>query len=106
MGRKEQTLLIAMGANVLLIGTKFLLASASGSLALKASAWHSFADLFVSALGRRRWAPGLRRTRWVPGRGKRPGRPDRARGGPLRGYLHLLHGLPDLRRSRGRPRGG
>src|SRR3989304_1878409 len=50
MGRKEQTLLIAMGANVLLIGTKFLLASASGSLALKASAWHSFADLFVSAI--------------------------------------------------------
>ncbi len=50
MGRKEQTLLIAMGANVLLIGTKFLLASASGSLALRASAWHSFADLFVSAI--------------------------------------------------------
>jgi membrane protease subunit HflK len=50
MGRKVQTLLIAMGANVLLIGTKFLLASASGSLALKASAWHSFADLFVSAI--------------------------------------------------------
>jgi modulator of FtsH protease HflK len=43
-------LLIAMGANVLLIGTKFLLASASGSLALRASAWHSFADLFVSAI--------------------------------------------------------
>ena len=50
MGRKEQTLLIAMGANVLLIATKFLLAQASGSLALKASAWHSFADLFVSAI--------------------------------------------------------
>ncbi len=50
MGRKEQTLLIAMGANVLLIATKFLLAWASGSLALKASAWHSFADLFVSAI--------------------------------------------------------
>ena len=50
MGRKEQTLLIAMGANVGLIGTKFLLASASGSLALRASAWHSFADLFVSAI--------------------------------------------------------
>jgi membrane protease subunit HflK len=50
MGRKEQTLLIAMGANVLLIVTKFLLAQASGSLALKASAWHSFADLFVSAI--------------------------------------------------------
>ena len=50
MGRKEQTLLIAMGANVLLIGMKFLLASASGSLALRASAWHSFADLFVSAI--------------------------------------------------------
>lgn len=50
MGRKVQTLLIAMGANVLLIGTKFLLAWVSGSLALKASAWHSFADLFVSAI--------------------------------------------------------
>ena len=50
MGRKVQTLLIAMGANVLLIATKFLLASASGSMALKASAWHSFADLFVSGI--------------------------------------------------------
>ena len=50
MGRKEQTLLVAMGVNVGLIGTKFLLASASGSLALTASAWHSFADLFVSAI--------------------------------------------------------
>lgn len=50
MGRKVQTLVIAMGANVLLIGTKFLLAWASGSLALMASAWHSFADLFVSAI--------------------------------------------------------
>ncbi|TAK32648.1 MAG: FtsH protease activity modulator HflK [Chloroflexota bacterium] len=48
MGRKENTLVIAMGANVLLIGMKLLLARLSGSMALTADAWHSVADLFVT----------------------------------------------------------
>ncbi len=48
MNRKVTTLLIAIGVNVLLIATKFYLADVSGSLALRASGWHSFADVFVS----------------------------------------------------------
>ncbi|MBI4321815.1 MAG: FtsH protease activity modulator HflK [Chloroflexi bacterium] len=50
MGRKENTLLIAMGANVLLIGIKILLARVSGSMALTADAWHSMADIFVTGV--------------------------------------------------------
>ncbi len=45
--RKEQTILISIGANTALIFLRFLLASVSGSLALKANAWHSLADVFV-----------------------------------------------------------
>ena len=48
MGRKERTLLIAIAANVVLIVLRFFLARISGSVALKASAWHSFSDIFVS----------------------------------------------------------
>lgn len=48
MGRKERTLIIAIGANAVLIILRFILADISGSVALKASAWHSFADIFVS----------------------------------------------------------
>ncbi len=47
MDRKQQTLLITMGANALLIALRFVLAFVSGSLALKANAWHSLADLVV-----------------------------------------------------------
>ena len=47
MERKEQTILITIGANALLIVLRFLLAFISGSLALKANAWHSLADVFV-----------------------------------------------------------
>ncbi|NOY80762.1 MAG: FtsH protease activity modulator HflK [Kiritimatiellaeota bacterium] len=47
MERKEQTVLISIGANGLLISLRFLLAFVSGSLALKANAWHSLADVFV-----------------------------------------------------------
>ncbi len=47
MERKEQTVLISIGANGLLICLRFLLAFVSGSLALKANAWHSLADVFV-----------------------------------------------------------
>ena len=50
MGRKETTLLITIVVNLGLIGLKFLLAGLSGSLALRASGWHSFSDVFVSGL--------------------------------------------------------
>jgi membrane protease subunit HflK len=50
MNRKVTTLLIAIGVNILLIATKFFLANVSGSLALRASGWHSFADVFVSLI--------------------------------------------------------
>ncbi len=45
--RKEQTVLIAIAANVALIGLRFTLAFISGSLALRANAWHSLADVVV-----------------------------------------------------------
>jgi membrane protease subunit HflK len=48
MNRKEKTVLVAIAANLLLIALKFFLASLSNSMALKASAWHSFSDLIPS----------------------------------------------------------
>ena len=50
MGRREITLLITIVVNIALIGLKFVLAGVSGSLALRASAWHSFSDVAVSAI--------------------------------------------------------
>ncbi len=50
MNRKEKTLIITICANLFLIVLKFILAGMSGSLALKASAWHSFSDIFVSGI--------------------------------------------------------
>ena len=50
MNRKEKTLVITICANLFLIALKFTLAGISGSLALKASAWHSFSDIFVSGI--------------------------------------------------------
>ncbi|MFQ5771742.1 MAG: FtsH protease activity modulator HflK [bacterium] len=50
MNRKERTVVIAILANILLIALKFFLAALSGSIALKASAWHSFSDLIPSAV--------------------------------------------------------
>ena len=50
MNRKQMAILISMGANLFLILLRFLLAVASGSLALKANAWHSFSDLVVLAM--------------------------------------------------------
>ena len=47
MERKEQTVLIAIGANAVLILLRFILAGVSGSLGLRANAWHSLADIFV-----------------------------------------------------------
>src|SRR4030065_1667723 len=48
MNRKITPLLIAIAVNILLIATNFYLADVSGSIALRASGWHSFADVFVS----------------------------------------------------------
>ncbi len=48
MNRKEKTVLVAMAANLVLIVLKFFLASLSGSVAVRASAWHSFSDLIPS----------------------------------------------------------
>ncbi|MBW2000475.1 MAG: cation diffusion facilitator family transporter [Deltaproteobacteria bacterium] len=50
MNRREKALIITIAANFLLIALKFALAWLSGSLALKASAWHSFSDIFVSGI--------------------------------------------------------
>ncbi|MCL5942208.1 MAG: FtsH protease activity modulator HflK [Actinobacteria bacterium] len=50
MGRQTTTILISIVANLLLIGLKFLLAGLSGSLSLRASAWHSFSDVIVSGI--------------------------------------------------------
>lgn len=47
LNRKERTMALAVGINLFVILLKFGLARASGSLAMSASAWHSFADIFV-----------------------------------------------------------
>lgn len=48
MNRKEKTIIVTILANGALVGLKFLLAASSGSVALRASAWHSVGDVFVS----------------------------------------------------------
>lgn len=48
MNRKEKTILVTIIANLVLVGLKYGLAALSGSLALRASAWHSLGDVFVS----------------------------------------------------------
>ena len=50
MNRKEKALVITICANFFLIALKFILAGMSGSLALKAGAWHSFSDIFISGM--------------------------------------------------------
>ncbi|HBC86441.1 MAG TPA: FtsH protease activity modulator HflK [Lentisphaeria bacterium] len=50
MNRKQQTVLITLGANGILIALRFILAFVSGSIALKANAWHSVADLVVMGI--------------------------------------------------------
>lgn len=50
MNRKIRTILVAIIANLFLIGIKFFLARISSSIALGASAWHSLSDLFPSAV--------------------------------------------------------
>lgn len=49
MDRKERTVLVTLLVSALLIGFKFWLASASGSLSLRASATHSVADAAILA---------------------------------------------------------
>ena len=48
LNRKERTMALAIGLNLFVILLKFGLARASDSLAMSASAWHSFADIFVN----------------------------------------------------------
>lgn len=48
MNRKENTILVTIVANLLLVSLKFGLAIWSGSFALRASAWHSMGDVFIS----------------------------------------------------------
>jgi len=48
MNRKERTIFVTIVINLLLIGFKFWLANASGSLALRASALHSITDAVIS----------------------------------------------------------
>ncbi len=64
MNRKERTIIVTIVANLALVGLKYGLAALSGSLALRASAWHSLGDVFVSffALG------GLMLSCWEGGR--------------------------------------
>lgn len=50
MGRKEKTILISIIANIVLIFLRFFLANISGSIGLRANAWHSFTDVFVSSV--------------------------------------------------------
>ena len=50
MNRQEKTIVVALVADLVLVGIKYWLAFASGSLSLRASAWHSMGDVFVSVL--------------------------------------------------------
>lgn len=64
VNRKEKTIAVTIVANLVLVGLKYGLAALSGSLALRASAWHSFGDVFVSLFV----LVGLFTTRWEAGR--------------------------------------
>jgi membrane protease subunit HflK len=48
MNRKERTVFVTVAINLLLVSIKYWLAGASGSLALRASAFHSVADTVIS----------------------------------------------------------
>jgi membrane protease subunit HflK len=67
MNRKESTIVVSIIANLVLVGLKYRLAALSGSLALRASAWHSLGDVFISlfvlgGLVLNRWEAGRRRS--------------------------------------------
>lgn len=67
MNRKEKTIVVTIVANLVLVGLKYGLAALSGSLALRAGAWHSIGDVFVSLFV----LLGLFVSRWEAGRGGR-----------------------------------
>lgn len=69
MNRKEKTILVTIGANLILVGLKYGLAALSGSLALRASAWHSMGDVFVALFV----LAGLFASRWEAKRRSRIG---------------------------------
>jgi membrane protease subunit HflK len=69
MDRKQRTILITIIANLVLVGLKYGLAAVSGSLALRASAWHSMGDVFVSLFV----LAGLIASRWEAGGRSRAG---------------------------------
>ena len=50
MDRNQKAILISIITNVVLIILRLFLADLSGSLGLRAGAWHSFADVFVSGV--------------------------------------------------------
>lgn len=66
MGRKERTIFITILANLVLIVLRFFLAGLSGSIGLRANAWHSFTDVFVSSVV----FIGLMAVRWGAGKWK------------------------------------
>lgn len=69
MNRKEKTILVTIVANLALVGLKYGLAALSGSLALRASAWHSMGDVFVALFV----LAGLFASRWEAKRRSRIG---------------------------------
>lgn len=66
MNRKERTILVTIVVNLGLMGLKFWLTYISGSLAMQASAWHNFADVFVAGF----MLVGVFLVRWENGRRK------------------------------------
>ena len=69
MNRKEKTILVTIAANLVLVGLKYGLAALSGSLALRASAWHSMGDVFVALFV----LAGLFASRWEAQQRRRVG---------------------------------
>lgn len=50
MEKGQKVALLAIGVNLVLFGMKYLFAVLSGSIALKAEAFHSLSDVIASAL--------------------------------------------------------
>ena len=88
MERKERTIFITVLANLVLIVMRFFLAGLSGSIGLKANAWHSFTDVFVSSVV----FIGLMAVRLGAGKWKGGGQASRECSGDLRILFHFLHG--------------
>lgn len=80
MNRKERTVLVTIVLNLLLILFKFWLAGASGSLALRASALHSIADVAIGFFV----LIGILISRWDAAR-----QPERARANVIENWVAL-----------------